>query len=130
MDVSSSDGGVVKVEQTTPSSYPVTNDFKSRTNVHLEAVPTPGYFFNNWSGDLSDTTNPTTVLMDCDKRIQANFSQISPVPVNWPLVGGILGGWVLVGLIVALLIVRRRARSALHRTSTTREHFTDITISC
>ena len=181
MDVSPG-GGTVKVEQAAPSSYPVTYTFDNGKNVRLEAVPTSGYVFNNWSGDLSGTINPTTILMECnksitanfsqivhtltmqlsgsgsitpmvgthdygegtvvsitatpdsgwqfdswtgdvadpssatttltmgsDKTVIANFSQIMTIQVSWPLVGGVIGGLVLVGLLVVVLIIRHRA---------------------
>jgi len=76
VDVSPSSGGTVKVDQTVASSYPAVYPFRNGTNVRLEAVPASGYLFNDWSGDLSHTTNPTTIVIDCDKRIIANFSQM------------------------------------------------------
>ena len=177
MDVSPGDGGTVKVNQTTSSSYPATYDFEKGAYVNLEAIPASGYLFNNWSGSLSGNTSPTTIMIDCNKWITASFSQIvhtltlqvsgsgSITPtvgthdysegtvvsitatpdsgwqfnkwtgdvsnpnsaativtmdkdktvtasfsqvVSWPLVGGITGGLVLVGLLV-VLFVRRRA---------------------
>jgi hypothetical protein len=38
-------------------------------------VSASGYHFVNWSGDLSGSTNPATIVVDCDKKITANFSQ-------------------------------------------------------
>ena len=76
MDVGPGDGGTVKVIQTIPSSYPFTYTFDAGMNVRLEAVPAPGYIFNNWSGDLTSATSPTTIVIDCNKSITANFSQI------------------------------------------------------
>ena len=73
MDVSS-EGGIVKVDQTALSSYPATSNFVSGTSVHLEAVPAPGYHFDGWSGDVSGTSNPTAITIDCNKMITANFS--------------------------------------------------------
>ena len=109
MDVSPSVGGIVQVDQTASSPYPATYDFKNGTYVSLEALPSSGYLFNNWSGDLSGNTNPATIAIDCDKSIAANFSQIMTTQVNWPSVGRIIGGLVLVGLLVIVLITRRRA---------------------
>ena len=63
-------------QQTVPSSYPAVITFASGTNVRLEAIPASGYLFNNWSGDLSGTTNPTTIVMDCQKKVIANFSRM------------------------------------------------------
>jgi uncharacterized repeat protein (TIGR02543 family) len=41
--------------------------------VILTAIPAAGYAFTGWSGDLSDTANPTTVTMDANKTITAIF---------------------------------------------------------
>ena len=176
MDVSPSDGGIVKVDENLPSSYPIFYFFGSGTEVRLEAVPASGYLFSTWGGDLSGSTNPTTIVVDCNKSITANFSRrvhtltiqvsgsgsttptvgthnygegtvvsITATPdsgwqfdgwtgnitapgsatttltmdsdktvtakfsVSWPLVGGLIGGVVLAGLLVTVLIIRRRA---------------------
>ena len=179
MDVEPSGGGTIEVEQNASSSYPTTLSFETGTSVRLEAVPAPGYIFNNWSGDLTSTTSPTTIAIDCNKSITANFSRImhtltiqisgsgSTTPtvgthdygegevvsitatpdsgwqfdswsgdvtdpgsvtttlttdsdkivtanfsqasqVNWPLVGGVIGGLVLAGLLAVVLIIRHR----------------------
>lgn len=76
MDVEPSAGGTIEVEQTAPSSYPTTLSFKNGTSVHLEAEPAPGYQFSNWSGGLSGTANPTTILINCNKKVTAHFSRI------------------------------------------------------
>ena len=110
MDVSPSGDSTVKVEQAAPSSYPFTYNFDSGTSVTVEAVPASGHLFKNWGGDLSGTDNPTTIVMDCDKSITANFSQISITQIDWPLVGGVIGVWALVVvLVIVLIIIRRRA---------------------
>jgi C1A family cysteine protease len=46
------------------------------TVVTLTAVPGSGWKFDNWSGDLSGTANPTTLTMDANKTVTANFSEI------------------------------------------------------
>jgi uncharacterized repeat protein (TIGR02543 family) len=76
VDVSPSGGGTVEVDEIVSSSFPVTSSFSNGTSVSLKAVPTSGYNFNNWSGDLFGTTNPTTIVMGCNKKITANFYQI------------------------------------------------------
>ncbi len=93
--------GIVKVNQTTPSSYPFADDFDSDTYVNLEAVSAFGYVFSGWNGDLSGTANPATIKMNCDKSITANFS------LNWPLAGGVVGSLVLASLLVVVLVIRR-----------------------
>jgi len=76
VDVSPDGDGSVKVEQSVPSYYPASYTFSNGTEVRLEAIPADGYLFNNWGGHLSGTTNPTTILINCDKSIRASFSQI------------------------------------------------------
>ena len=107
MDVSPGNG-IVKVGEIVSSSYPATYSFEDGTTVLLEAVPASGYLFTSWSGDLSGTTNPATIVIECNNSITANFSQIATSQVNWPLVSGIIGGLVLVGLPVIILIVRQK----------------------
>ncbi|MFH1716844.1 MAG: SUMF1/EgtB/PvdO family nonheme iron enzyme [Planctomycetota bacterium] len=42
--------------------------------VTLVAVPSTGYSFTNWSGDLSGSTNPATLVIDADKSVTASFA--------------------------------------------------------
>ena len=44
------------------------------TYVTVTAEPSPGYHFVSWSGDLTGTTNPASIVMDSDKTITANFA--------------------------------------------------------
>ena len=44
------------------------------TSVQVIATPNVGYHFTTWSGDLTGSVNPTTVLMDRNKNITANFT--------------------------------------------------------
>jgi len=106
VDVSPSQG-IVLISHFTPPSYPYTYTFKNGTQVHLEAIPDNGYRFNNWSGDLSGTTNPTSIVMDCDKSITANFSNNDNFYLNWPWLGIIISIIVFIGLLVTILVIRR-----------------------
>lgn len=76
MDVSPSRAGVVKLNDSTPSSYPMISTFASGSSVNLEAVAATGYRFKNWSGDVAGNGNPTTITIDCNKRVTAQFSHI------------------------------------------------------
>ena len=75
MDVSQAEG-IVKVNQTIPDSYPATFIFTDNQSIRLEAISPPGYYFTNWSGDLSNTYNPVITMLDCNESITANFSPI------------------------------------------------------
>jgi M6 family metalloprotease-like protein len=44
--------------------------------VTLTANPNSGYNFASWGGDASGTENPTTVTMEADRSVAANFNQI------------------------------------------------------
>ena len=43
------------------------------TVVTLTATPDPGWLFSSWSGDLSGSTNPTTITMTSNKNLTATF---------------------------------------------------------
>ncbi|MDD5509753.1 MAG: InlB B-repeat-containing protein [Dehalococcoidales bacterium] len=57
-------------------AFPASHRFYGREFVDLEAIPAPGYYFNNWSGDLTGTENPVSVNVTHDSLIVANFSPI------------------------------------------------------
>ncbi|MGC8956191.1 MAG: InlB B-repeat-containing protein, partial [Fervidobacterium sp.] len=44
------------------------------TVVTLTANPSTGYHFVNWSGDATGSSNPTTVTMNSNKNVTANFA--------------------------------------------------------
>jgi hypothetical protein len=48
------------------------------TPVTLTARPSIGWRFDNWSGDLTGVENPTTIVMNSDKYVTANFTEINP----------------------------------------------------
>jgi poly(beta-D-mannuronate) lyase len=58
--------------------------FTSGTWVTLTAIPYSGHTFAGWSGDLTSTNNPDSILMDEDKKITARFDP----PVKYTL-----GSW-------------------------------------
>jgi uncharacterized repeat protein (TIGR02543 family) len=49
--------------------------YNSGTVVPVTASPVIGWTFTGWSGDLTGTTNPTSILMNSNKSITANFTQ-------------------------------------------------------
>ncbi|MBI2831098.1 MAG: emp24/gp25L/p24 family protein [Chloroflexi bacterium] len=48
------------------------------TVVTLTAVPSQGYKFVGWGGNLSGTVNPVNIIMDSNKRVTVSF-----VPLSW-----------------------------------------------
>ncbi|MCX5645463.1 MAG: InlB B-repeat-containing protein [Phycisphaerae bacterium] len=45
--------------------------------VTLTATPAAGYRFKNWSGDLTGSTNPATIIMNSNKSVTAYFEAVS-----------------------------------------------------
>ncbi|MEE8307808.1 MAG: InlB B-repeat-containing protein, partial [Gammaproteobacteria bacterium] len=66
LTVTAVDGSVTK--------SPVQASYDHGETVTMEAAPNAGYRFTNWSGDLSGSTNPATLLMDADKSVIAGFA--------------------------------------------------------
>ena len=54
--------------------------YNEGTVVTVTANPASGWQFDNWSGDLSDSTNPTTITMNAHKTVTANFSESGSSP--------------------------------------------------
>jgi len=80
--------GTVKANGVTLTGYPNTTTRSWDALVSLEAVnSTPGWGFVNWTGNLTGSTNPTSITMnDFTKNVTANFAElppaISPVPTS------------------------------------------------
>jgi hypothetical protein len=47
--------------------------YLSATTATVTATPSAGYLFGSWTGDVTGSTNPLTLLMDSDKTIGAKF---------------------------------------------------------
>jgi hypothetical protein len=47
--------------------------YATGTSVQLTATANPGYAFGSWSGDLSGSVNPKTIIMNSNKEVTANF---------------------------------------------------------
>jgi len=77
VDVAPDGSGDVSVDGDTPENYPASYGFPSGSEVTLAAIAATEYEFSNWSGDLSGSDNPTTIMIDSDKEVTANFSQIT-----------------------------------------------------
>ncbi len=54
--------------------------YNEGTVVTVTANPASGWQFDNWSGDLSGSTNPTTITMNAHKTVTANFSESGSSP--------------------------------------------------
>jgi pectate lyase len=51
------------------------------------AAGTPSIIFNNWSGDLTGNTNPSTITINANKTIVANFSVVPTYRLNVAVTG-------------------------------------------
>lgn len=58
---------------------PAGGTYNSGTVVTLNATPAANYAFSSWSGDLTGSTNPTTITMTSNKSVTANFTATTPV---------------------------------------------------
>ena len=48
------------------------------TSVLLTATPNAGYEFTSWSGDVTGSVNPSTIIMNANKNVTANFTLAAP----------------------------------------------------
>ncbi|MFZ3137530.1 MAG: choice-of-anchor D domain-containing protein [Thermodesulfovibrionales bacterium] len=74
LTLSKSGNGSVKVDGIV-HSLPWSGQFQSGTNLQIEAISDSGWSFTNWSGDYTGSITPTTINMNGNKSIEANFSQ-------------------------------------------------------
>jgi len=54
------------------------NPYPEGTPVTLTAEPDNGWLFAGWSGDITGMENPTTIIMNSNKDVTANFTEITP----------------------------------------------------
>ncbi len=77
MIVSPDNSGTVKVDGGSAAvSYPAVFQIDRYSTIPLEAVPAAGYVFSHWSGAVTDTANPTSLYVDCDKTVTATFTPL------------------------------------------------------
>ncbi|MGB2042877.1 MAG: InlB B-repeat-containing protein, partial [Flavobacteriaceae bacterium] len=50
-------------------------EYDSGTIVRLEAIPSTGYYFSQWSGDLNGAQNPATITIGEPKSVVARFEK-------------------------------------------------------
>ena len=63
------------------------------TIVNIEAKPANGWQFKDWSGDLSSTTNKTTITMNSNKTITATFIVQTP-STGWTAYNDLAGRFI------------------------------------
>ena len=73
-------GGSGNISVNTPSNC-TQGKYTPGTNVQLNASPNGGYSFSNWSGDASGTSSSTTIIMNSNKTVTANFKTSGGTPL-------------------------------------------------
>jgi len=68
------------------SVSPSGGDYESGDQITLTASPASGYTFDYWSGALSGTASTSTITMDSDKTVTANFKSASTVTVDYEVI--------------------------------------------
>ncbi|MBA7562980.1 hypothetical protein ES708_04633 [subsurface metagenome] len=64
-------------------------EYGKGAEVPIQAIPDPNFRFLNWTGVVTDPDSAsTTVTMDADKAITANFEEVYTLTVEQPLAGG------------------------------------------
>ena len=105
LTISSTPNGSV----TTPGEGAFT--YNAGVMVRVVAKPEKGYRFLKWTGDVDTVAGvkaaSTTIITNGDYSITANFEEVAPAPINWPLVGGVIAAVVVAGLVV-FFVWRRR----------------------
>jgi uncharacterized repeat protein (TIGR02543 family) len=81
------------VNQATGGTIAPSSDiFNEGVSVEISATPSSGYTFANWTGSLSGSENPITLVMDSDKTVSAVFTEISDsyqvnLKAGWNIIG-------------------------------------------
>jgi len=68
------------------SISPSGGEYESGDQITLTASPASGYTFDYWSGASSGTASTTTITMDADKTVTANFKSASTVTVDYEVI--------------------------------------------
>lgn len=69
------------------SVSPASASYDAGTTVLLTASPASGWAFDSWSGSVSGTSNPLTVVVNSNMNVTANFTQSSSGEANFDMVG-------------------------------------------
>jgi hypothetical protein len=64
------------------SISPPTGPYPAGSNVTLTATPGPDAAFVGWSGDLSGTTSPESLLVDADKSVTGTFATLFDISAS------------------------------------------------
>ena len=67
--------------QGTIAVSPVKSSYAQGSTVTLTATPGPGYQFSGWSGGVTGSTNPASIVMSANQTVTAAFSVLAAAPV-------------------------------------------------
>ncbi len=93
------ESGTVVLEPAQPDE-----GYSKDAEVTITAVPDKGFRFSHWSGAVSDSENPVTIIMDSGKQLNANFTGGPLLQRIW---WWIVIGVVVIGSLVYFLVIRR-----------------------
>ena len=68
------------------SVTPPSNSYEKGQSLQMLATPTGEYIFKEWKGDLTGTSNPTTLVIDKDKQVTGSFEK-RQYPLNLTIEG-------------------------------------------
>ncbi len=80
MVVSPSGSGNIKLDGVSYAGDEAHEEYVSYRYVTVEAVPKAGMKFDSWTGEITGTTNPISVLVDCEIDATANFVKETEEP--------------------------------------------------
>jgi len=84
------------------------------TIVNVTAVASSGFIFASWGGDLSGTANPTSLVVDGDKTVTADFDAVYTLSARGTGGGSVVldppGGSYIAGTVVTLTAVPGNGR--------------------
>ena len=66
--------------------------------VTLTATPLSGYTFTGWTGDVTATSTTTTITMNANKTVVANFQAVTPVSYTLSAVSNPVGAGTITGV--------------------------------
>jgi len=75
------------------SVSPSGGEYDAGTQVSLSATANSGYAFDSWSGSASGTNPTTTITMDADKNVIANFAVTGPAVLFYDDFSQDTGDW-------------------------------------
>lgn len=61
-----------------------TNQYEINSNVILDAHAGTGWVWDKWTGNLTGTSKPSTLLMDAEKNVVANFQPLLTLSLSSP----------------------------------------------